>query len=121
VVCHSKQTGKHTHGDATVDIYSLAAKLYKDGMTVVKEDPDPDAFDAPDIREDGQKKLLAMLPDWNQVNPVPEDLVQSLAIGYGVETGIEGGVDDGIRDITENGDFWNNMVFDDDGVVRGEQ
>lgn len=93
-VFHSRQKGEHKHHAAKDEITSYACKLYKDGMTKRTERHDPDAFDAPDLFEEGQKVLFKKLNSFNEVTPEPLDIADLRAIP-GVA---EGGTEDDIVD-----------------------
>ncbi|KAK3360956.1 hypothetical protein B0T24DRAFT_586027 [Lasiosphaeria ovina] len=104
----SHQKGTHTAGDPTVDVISYACKLYKDGMTKRNKSPSPDAYDAPDLYDRGQKVILEKLDDFNDVVPEPKDAAdQRLIPGVG-----EGGTED--NDIDWIGEGQRLFTVDED-------
>ncbi|EAQ85232.1 predicted protein [Chaetomium globosum CBS 148.51] len=105
-----QQKGTHAAGDPATDIISYACKLYKDGMPRRAHESRPDAFDAPDLWERGQRNLLKNLDDFNDVIPEPKDAADQRSLpGVGSGPGeIEiDWADEGERlfDVDEN-DFW---------------
>lgn len=125
IVFGRHQKGTHIAGDATTDILSYACKLYKDGMSKRSTQPTQaadDAYNAPDIYEQGQKILLKKLAEFNDVVPYPNDAADQRFLPLTGEGGLEDGElgyeDEGERlfDVDDNETFW-NVGMDDLGAA----